>query len=97
MIRTSLVALTLGCSVHAFAACPSITWTKQHEHPADLSTDQVRIMDFDADGKLDLVTLEVAPPSGLTGSLFSRRGKGDGTFDAPVRITASDQYRPRHR
>jgi hypothetical protein len=85
-MKKILVFLAVLGSVTRLSAtpCPSVQWTQQHDHAAGLATWSMLTLDYDGDGKLDLISQE-GSGSG-DGTLYSRRGVGDGTFEAPVTI-----------
>lgn len=87
LMKKILVLLAVVGSVTRLSAtpCPSLQWTQQHDQTAALSTWSMVILDYDGDNKPDLIAQESGGSSG-DGTLYARRGVGDGTFEAPVMI-----------
>lgn len=78
-----LLVLTLISAARLSAdTCPSVQWTPEHVVSTQ-DTTEVLLFDYDGDEILDLITREPGE-SALTAGLYTRRGVGDGTFEAPV-------------
>jgi hypothetical protein len=75
-----LLLLLIGAVRLSAQTCPSVEWTPEHVVSAQVTT-SVMLLDYDSDGILDLVTRESSSnPDGI----YTRRGVGDGTFQAPI-------------
>ncbi len=84
MPLTRFLLLAGLCSAtRLFAVCPSVEWTLQHEHATADTTWSMVVVDYDEDDIPDLVYVESAVGGGR---LLTRRGVGDGTFEAPLTI-----------
>ena len=78
--RQLLLLVCLSFAIRVFGdACPSVDWTlKQTRTHAEI-IDDLRTIDYDHDGKLDLVGT-------LNGAVHRWRGLGDATFETPVSL-----------
>ncbi|HYK03774.1 MAG TPA: FG-GAP-like repeat-containing protein [Thermoanaerobaculia bacterium] len=88
-MRTILVSLSLLLAIAAptsGADCPSVDFTLDQTLTGYPSyVEHLRIVDYDHDGKLDLVG-GITPEDGIGTVLHSWRGAGDGTFAAAVSL-----------
>jgi hypothetical protein len=84
-MRILIAALALFVSFAAYAenACPSMQWTLVDEMAAPQWVPTIQSVDFDEDGKLDLVGVA---QGGSTRHLLWWKGAGDGTFGEPVEL-----------
>jgi Bacterial Ig-like domain (group 3)/FG-GAP-like repeat len=80
--RLLLFLAALSGTSPLFATCPSIQWSLQHQQAAGIATWGMLILDYDGDTVPDLLSVE-GGNSG-DGTLFTRRGVGNGTFEAPA-------------
>ncbi len=70
--------------------CPSSVWTTvQSRQDGPFMIHDLAPVDFDNDGKLDLVGLIDQSPISDSGMLYAWKGNGDGTFQAPVSLADS--------
>src|ERR1051325_7434817 len=70
----------------ASAQCPSVSWGDVQTQSSATAIRDLVALDLDNDGKLDLVGQLDTPGAFLDQTLYSWRGHGDGTFDAPVSL-----------
>lgn len=70
-------------SLIADASCRSIVWSQHHEQATAVLAGSIVVVDHDGDTIPDLLTHH-SPLTPTDGSLYSRRGAGDGSFGAPV-------------
>jgi hypothetical protein len=87
MKKILVLLAVLGSAIRLSATpCNSTQWSLQHQTDMTVegATWSYLTMDYDEDGKTDLITHE-SNNSG-DGTLFARRGLGDGTFAAPITV-----------
>jgi hypothetical protein len=82
--RLLLFLAAISSASPLFATCPSIQWSLQHQHAAGIATWGMLILDYDGDTVPDLLSVEGGNSSDAT--LFTRRGVGNGTFEAAVTL-----------
>lgn len=89
--RTLALVLFVTLSVAlpvAATSCPSVVWTpKQSVSGYSSYVESLETIDYDHDGKLDLVGT-IRPNGGVTTTLHSWRGVGDGTFETPLLLSS---------
>jgi len=78
------------CALVAFPAfsvsCPSSVFTTvQSRHDGEWAIHDLAPVDFDNDGKIDLVGV-INPDGSSPGTLYAWKGNGDGTFQTPVSL-----------
>jgi hypothetical protein len=86
MKRFLLAALAMLCARTVLAQCPSVDWGAPQSLSNPTAVHDLVALDFDNDGKLDLVGEMDTPPPVINDDLYSWRGRGDGTFEAPVSL-----------
>lgn len=76
-ILTAAAALLVSLSAYAVGVCPSVQWTQLDTSTGGYVVDSIESIDFDEDGKLDLVGVI---DGSQTDALAWWKGAGDGTF-----------------
>jgi hypothetical protein len=86
-----ILALLAAAALAAplFADCTSVQWLEQSSVPESAIVSQMLAVDFDGDGNDDLVTHDDAAG---TKNLYTRRSKGDGTFEEKVLLAPNSFY-----
>ncbi len=84
-----LAALCLLVHLPALAQCASVSWGAAQTQSSSGSIDRSVPLDLDNDGKTDLVSM-IRRTNSPVSDLYSLKGHGDGTFDAPVSLGTED-------
>jgi hypothetical protein len=85
-ILSAAVALLLSFSAFAVEPCPSVQWSVLDESTTPEWVHWLDSIDYDEDGKLDLVGIADYP---MTDALVWWKGAGDGTFGDATQIVAA--------
>jgi len=91
MIQHKLTVAAAFCALLAFPAllsadCLNSVWTTHHTQQPSGWDLLLQTVDYDGDGKLDLVGAMASGSNGGENTLYSWHGVGDGRFETPVSL-----------